>query len=1570
MDFTGIIINNRYKLIKKLAEGRTSFLYLAHLTGRKTGLVAVKIFKDNVTSKKTGNLIRFKHNVYLLSQLKHPNIICIYDVGEVYGLQFVVMEYLKGQVLQEAFKGTIPPTEYSISIIVQTARALDCLHRNGITHRDLKPGHLIILDDTEYSDHTLKLMDGGFNCIKDFSQLAQSEDIAELIGHLSPEQSGLIKRQVDGRSDLYSLGVIFYQMLTGRSPFPHDDSLLFLHRHKSKGPELPSHLNSAVYPVLDRIVLKLLENEPEKRYQSAEGLLFDLERCRGGEREFIAGLNDASIRLTYRTRLVGRDREVERLSRLLDSAIEGSGGACLIGGDPGIGKTRLIEELLEYARSKGAAAIYAKCFPGENKEPFGLLKESLNAYLKIFNSYSGAKKKEIKNRIKTSVGGLGEIILKVNPEMVEILGECPSMPGLEPGRENMRFLNVASRFFLNLSAFEHGLVISLDDLQWCDEGSFELIRIIIDEAPKSSLLIVGAFRTSETKEGRLVSDYVGEIEREKAPLTVIGLENLSGLSMNEFVSGLLYEDEASAREKSEFIFQKSKGNPFFAIEILKQLVEEKAICYKNNRWAFDHAILRHSIIPITIIDTIIKRISLLRREEAMVLSYAAVIGKDFNIELLFRLLVEYNKNDLIEIIDKCVQFQLLDQDVNDSNNLSFVHDRIREAFSGNIDPQIRKAMHARIAETIEELYKDNKNEVLFDLTRHYLGSGNREKVFEYAYPASFKAAEAFANEDALRYFGLAADLLDKKLLNGDESSRALWLKSKEGMAKVYLRIGRYDEAIKILNEMLPYAEDALGKALLLSKISSAYYKKGDWQSCEENAKIGIELLGGALPVKRGAVLVSLAYQLFVHCVHILMPGLFVTKRRTRAAVKKMYLGIFYESLINMYILSERLKYVRAVLKILNHVESYIGEGMALAKVFLGYGTLLMSFTRFKDALKYFYMSLEKSKEINDQYCTGRSYELIGYCHEWHGEYRDAIENYTKALEIFSSIGDSHEMGITLNGMSNSYFFLAEYENLKKTNKKFFELASNSHDHYQMCNALIFRAVYYLGTGNASLAEASTVQANTLSKENRLWMPYCITHILLGTIYQYSGAIEKSISHFEKAKELYEKHRFLKYYTILIYPHFAEAYLLDFCSKKSLTKKQKNYYIRRIGALCKTALKETERWVSFYHYSLIVAAKYFALIGKNTKAEKYFLRGIEYSAKVGMKFDHANGLFEYGLFLAHKGEPETSRKNIESAYQIFSEIGARTQIEKLSDMLGFTEEKDDSSSLQRSVYNKRRLSIDRLSAKINQILELDEFFNSVISNAVEITCAGKGFLFIADDKGKLELKARVNSEEDDISLHSQEIIAKVFKDCDRIITNNAEEMIQKYGSRGASVSAGKLILCVPIKIKDKVIGVCHMENLSSDKQFTEEDAELLLALLANVSTSLSYAYLYQNSKTKKSDAQWIITPTIERKMREAVLYLKENYRFDIAREGLAHKLELNSDNLGRYFRMYTGEKLGDYINRLRIDEAAKKLKETDENVIHIAYSVGFENISTFNKAFIKYMKTTPTNYRKLMNDASN
>ncbi|MCK4798517.1 MAG: AAA family ATPase, partial [Spirochaetes bacterium] len=350
-----------------------------------------------------------------------------------------------------------------------------------------------------------------------------------------------------------------------------------LHELVTKEATPVTRIKSSTPKIIEEIITKLMSKEQDLRYQSAKGLLYDLERYLKGEHDFVIGAKDQKVKLTYQTRCVGREEELNKIKGLVDNTWDNKGSICLIGGEPGVGKTRLIEALKDYIYNKGydqgGLFITGRCVSQENKTPYQPFRDAMNEYINKLEKLDEVEKlKEVK-RIKEVVGELGKIIIRLNPNMEKILGHVPDLVEIDSERENQRFLMVASNFFRHLGSEDNICVLFLDDLQWADEGSLRLLEEIVNGISKSNLLIVGTYRDNEVDEKHSLTRIIKEAkEQNEYTLEDIQLKKFDHNRLNKMIAGVLGEKEEYANKLSEYVLKKSGGNPFFAITILRELV--------------------------------------------------------------------------------------------------------------------------------------------------------------------------------------------------------------------------------------------------------------------------------------------------------------------------------------------------------------------------------------------------------------------------------------------------------------------------------------------------------------------------------------------------------------------------------------------------------------------------------------------------------------------------------------------------------------------------------------------------------------------------------------------------------------------------------------------------------------------------------------------------------------------------------------------------------------------------------------------------------------------------------------
>jgi serine phosphatase RsbU (regulator of sigma subunit) len=1064
---------------------------------------------------------------------------------------------------------------------------------------------------------------------------------------------------------------------------------------------------------------------------------------------------------------------------------------------------------------------------------------------------------------------------------------------------------VVAQFFLNLGKIENCLVLMLDDLQWADQGSLELLNEMIYDIAHFPIAVIGTSRSNEISKEHGLNWLCNAAQEYDYPLTIINLKHFDHQHINTLIAGLLFEEEKNTKEIADLIFQKSRGNPLFAIEMLKQLVEEKIITQVNNKWRIDPEILQRVELSSSIIDVLLRRISQLNEKEMNVLSYAAVIGRTFEIEFLFTLLPGLDMREVVEIVDKAIQLQLLEDDIQEEGKILFAHDRIREAFNKNINEAEKKKLHREIARKLEAIHNERIGQIVYNLAYHYIQAGDPDKTLEYAIPAGEKAKGSYANDEAVRYFTVAKNILEQR----DRRGSTEWLACVQGIGEVYLVIGNYDEAIELFTEMLSFASATMEKSNIYKQIAEAYLKKGDFQKCEEYSRQGLILFGERITINKVKVVISIIKELLIRVLHNIYYRVFRLKKENHEDEKYKAIVLFYKTLVWCYILSDFVKCIRLILRSLNFSERHIGPSKELGFCTGGYASLFMTIALFDRSIFYHEKALALRQEYHDEWGVAQQLQVMGFCYKWKGDYLQAIDYFNKSIDLFRKIGDIREYALLQAGLCEAQTYISNYDNAKSAVNEYLQISQKTKDNYGISASYNCIVPYYIETGDYEKAYECGMKSYDFAYENKIWFVFCEVNIQLGILFLEQNEIEKSLGYLNTARELYEKNNFLKHYTILVYPFIAEAFLADYLQKKnSMSKTEKRASLKKIGKSCAEAMRKTRSWVTYQGISMRIAAKYYAETGKNLKAEKLFLESIDLHKGLGRKYELAKSLYEYALFLDRSGYERKARGELESAYRIFKEIDSKVYARRVADMLGI--EETDSTPPERLMDRQRLASVITVSQDISSILNVDLLLDGIMGKAVEVTGAKRGYLFLINDRtNDLEIRATKGADNVAAAEYSRHVVDEVFQKGNTIISINAEgdKGLTEYSS---VVEYGlKSILCVPIKHHEKISGVCYLDNPLARGVFSDEDAELLNVFMNQASIAIENAHLYKNLELKveertqklkeRTDELEITTNELSeayRKLNEAYAQMKDDLM--LARNVQKSILPRNSQHLGK------------------------------------------------------------------------
>ncbi|MBU1076737.1 MAG: DUF2791 family P-loop domain-containing protein, partial [Spirochaetes bacterium] len=1451
------IIQNKYRILEKLGEGGMSVVYTAEDTAKKTRF-AIKILKPGITSSYVEDVIRFKKEVALVSKFDHPGVIRFYETGDYNNAPYLVTELTKGESLSVYLQKHKFSIDESVDVISQLVEALSYVHGKGVVHRDIKPGNIII--NKEKNKYKVKLLDFGLSLVMELSQIKGEEEVVGTFGYMSPEATGIVKKTIDERSDLYSLGIVFYNLLTGELPFKAKDTGALLHQQVAVEAPALHKVKPNIPAILNEIVMKLLFKDPELRYQSARGLLHDIQRYRKGEKEFIIGQQDQKVKLTYQTRLVGREEEVGKIKELFNNVKQGEGSICLIGGEPGVGKTRLVEAIQEYAYEQGYAVgglfIRGRCLNQENKIPYQPIRDALNEYVKKIERLDKKEKQKEQERLNKILGELGDIIIRLNPNIEQILGEVPDLVPLEPERENQRFLMVVSKFLFNLTQKNKTCIIFLDDLQWADEGSLRLLEELSQSIKKSNLFILGTYRNNEVDEFHSLKKIIRMANEKKYRLVDIQLTPFTIERLNRMVSGILGEKEERSKKLAEYILEKSGGNPFFAITILRELVEQKTMEWKAGYWVEDWAKIKKIQISANIVDMILTRIKDLPNDIDDLLRIGSLIGKAFEMDLLYKL-IKTDEEDIVRRVDDAIERQLLERSIVEKGKVIFIHDRIKEAFLAKIDKKMEKEFHLKIAEVIEEKHKGNEEEVIFDLAHHYIEGGNKKKGLEYGLRAAEKAKENYANDEAISYFKIVMELLKFK---GNQDKEKL-LKVKEDLIDVYLTVGNLDEAINISKAILPLKKKGKEKAIIYRNIGVAFFKKGDWKRCETNLINGLKLLNETVPRTNIGFIFSILKSFIFHSFHILFSGVYLKKKRKNVHEEDLEKIWIYRTLGWMYILSDIPKFIWSILRIVDNTESRIGRSKELGMAYSAYGSVLMAIPLFDRSIKYFNKAVMLHKEFNDIWVTGQTMQFMGYCYTWKADTEKGIKYFSKAKEIFEKIGDLWELGMVEHGLGDVYVYSSDYKRSMEafTHKK--KIAGALKDGYGISGAYSESGHNYVELGDFQNAEHEMQMAYNISKAGRIWFIYCANLMYWGYMELERGNLNKAKKMFEEAIKLDQENIFIKNYVSGLYPYYAESLISIYVKEgNSLNKKEKHRRLKLLKNACRVAVKKTKQWPNYSGAGLLAMAKYYALIKQYSNAVRFFKKSISLNKKAHRKYRAGRSLYEYSLFLNSIVKKEKAKSKLEEACKIFMEIESKEYIKRCRKLLGIEETGDDLGAVtqqDRLQLERRMTTVLNTSRYLSSILDLDELLEKIMDRTIELVGAERGLLLLYPDKdeGKpMELETKVlrgvKSDESSTFTMSKSILKKVIESRKPLIIDDASTDAALKAQASIVGKGFKSVLCAPIVTKNELLGVIYLDNHLVSGLFKEEDLRILELISSQAGVSIENARLYKKSIVKE------------------------------------------------------------------------------------------------------------------------
>jgi tetratricopeptide (TPR) repeat protein len=803
----GAVLRKRYRLDSEIGRGGMGIVY------RATDLdlmreVAVKVLPETGSSPDARE--RMLREARAAASLNHPHIIHVHDLGEAHGVPFFVMELVDGPSLSQA-----PPLELTriVDIACQICDALEHAHANSVVHRDLKPDN-VLLSDTQGSQ-IVKLADLGLALPTYGARISRAGIIVGTAAYIAPEQA--LGQPVDGRADLYALGVLLYELTTGRVPFTGGDPLTIVSQHVHASAVPPRMLRPDLPRAIEAVVLKLLAKDPAQRFQTAaetasalRSALISPEATSDDDSAAVVLLDALS-----RGRLVGRGVELAEIRELWRRAREGHGHAVLLSGEPGAGKTRLAKEITIQAAVDGAVVLSGGCYEYEATTPYLPFVEAFRRWVR---EHDDATLREL-------LGDSAIQIAKLAPEIDTRLGPFPEFQPLPPHEERLLFFDAVSNVFSQLARL-NGVVFYVDDLHWADSGTLWLLGHLLRQLRAERVFIVGAYRETELDRTHPLAKSLVDWNRDRLATRVV-LRRFDRDETGDQLGALLGEEVGE--DFADAVHRETEGNPFFVEEVLKALIEQGSVRRESGRWKrCDVAQLQ---IPQSMKEAIGNRLDRVSPKCNEVLRAGAVLGKTFTFEELTAAAGEHGEDVLLDALDEATAAQLISANREDS--FIFTHDKIREVLYTEMNPIRRRRLHRHAAEGLEKS-RNRSHCAVETLAHHYIQAGDYERGLTYAKQAAVQAESLFAFDEAINAYGRARDCAEA--LGLIEEQLAL----EEAMGKASVVSGNTLPAGEHFERALTLAKDPQVRARLQCELASSLVTIGDQR--------GFELLREALLV--------------------------------------------------------------------------------------------------------------------------------------------------------------------------------------------------------------------------------------------------------------------------------------------------------------------------------------------------------------------------------------------------------------------------------------------------------------------------------------------------------------------------------------------------------------------------------------------------------------------------------------------------------------------------------------------------------------------------------------------------
>jgi predicted ATPase/GAF domain-containing protein len=1486
-----------YKIIEKMYEGsgKAYFRALKAKGVSKPLPVIIKAFiKEEPDVKETASL---QKDFEITKDLSIEGIVKPYELVPHNDGLALILEAFDGEPLTSVLgSGKIEVAQF-LRIAIELSEILGEIHGSGIIHRGLNPQNILINRAT----NQIKLTDFGNSTFfpgKRASSFPLVDTAEGALFYVSPEQTGRMNRVVDYRSDLYSLGVIFYEILTGGLPFQSESPLELVHFHIAKKPVPPHKRDRKIPEALSGIVMKLLSKAPEERYQSTHGLISDLKRCllelesTGEISDFRPGEDDRSPIFRVSQRFYGREAEKDTLRESFHRAASGERVLALIAGKAGIGKTALVREFYQsFLRRKG---LYTSCkFERLQRDiPYSGFRQAFKELIDKILMQSKDQVASWKETLLKSMGPNGRIIIDLIPQMALVIGQQKPVAELPPKESQIRFNNIFQSFLSVFIQNGQPLIVFFDDLHWADFASLQLLRYLMSVADLKHLLLLCAYRSDEIDSSHPLQQLLDELGESKSHVIQINLKPLSRVHVESIVSDTLKCKKEEAWSLAHLVYDKTRGNPFFVNEFMKTLYQKNHTSFNFNygNWVWNLDEILKADITDDLIMLVTEKIRRLSKTGQRVLKLASCFGNNYTLAALAelndktpRVTFEELQESLLEGLvvpfdEENINIPLDQKECPEGSDLAykFLHDRVQQVAYSLLTPKQKQHLHLRIGQFVYKgLANGQMNERICECADH-LNRGralikDRTERYEFAelnLAAGKRAKASIAYESALRYLTAGIEMLPAdSWQNNYELMLSLHV---DGAEAAYL-CSDFTLAEALNRSVLTKARTLLDRVKAYEIIIQSSIAQSKYKEAVDVASKVLNQLGVFLPKNPGRLRILLGLLRTKMVLHgISFDDLYTLPPMTdqyKLAAMRILMGVF-----NPFYTSIREMFPSIAFRMLILSLKY-GNSDISPFAYALYGLLLGLIGEVVPGYQFGEFALKLFKRYYNQELTAKMYNVFYVLiKKWKAHLKEALEPLLEAYKKGLETGDSEWAAYAIRGYCIQLFFTGRnMEIVRQETAEYSEILKKIKQVNTLHNLMLIRqsALNMMGYAENTTAlrgesfnEEEMLPVLTDAKDTDTIAGIRFHKCMLCYLFEdYLGAI-KIFREVERHHETRGQFGFVLearfYYSLVLLAVYPE---LKKSEQKGCLKIAASFQkMMKRGAECAP--------MNYLHKWHLVEAERERVMERDLKAMEHYDKAIRVARENDYVQDEALANELAAKFYLKREKRKIAETYMKEAHFCYKKWGANAKVRDLEQKYGDLiipslkekeREKKDITLSHDTVgtihENLDLATVLKASQVISGEIVLESLLERLMKMVIEVSGAERGVL-ILEEGGKYFVKAKgdtdtgkirllQNAEDTESGKMPHSVVNYVLGTKQNIVLGEAWEDDRFYNDAYITRNRIRSLLCAPIVHQGLIKGILYLENNLTGGVFTEERAEVVRLIASQAAISLENARLYRS-----------------------------------------------------------------------------------------------------------------------------